>query len=53
MDGVIGCSYTGLSNGEVVVIFGGSVREYRNNPPIWEVIGYSYTGIGIGDVVVI
>ena len=31
MDGVIGYS----CNGEVVVIFGGSVREYRNNPLIW------------------
>ena len=31
MDGVIGYSYTGIGNGEVVVIFGGSVREYRNN----------------------
>ena len=50
MDGVIGYSYTGLVNGQVVVIFGGSVylihirglflysltvREYRNNPLIW------------------
>ena len=35
MDGVIGYSYTGLGNGEVVVIFGGSVREYRNIPVIW------------------
>ena len=32
---VIGYSYAGLGNGEVVVIFGGSVREYRNNPFIW------------------
>ena len=35
MDGVIGYSYTGLGNGEVVVIFGGSGREYRNIPLIW------------------
>ena len=35
MDGVIGYSYTGLGNEEVVVIFGGSVREYRNIPLIW------------------
>ena len=35
MDGVIGYSYTGLGNGEVVMIFGGSVREHRKNPLIW------------------
>ena len=35
MDGVIGYSYTGIGKGVVVVIFGGSVREYRNIPLIW------------------
>ena len=36
MDELIGYSYTGISNGEVVVIYwAGCSREYRNNPLIW------------------
>ena len=45
MDGVIGYSYTGLGNGEVVVIFGGSVREYRN------ILLYGGNGGYSGDIV--
>ena len=43
MDGVIGYSYTGLGNGEVVVIFG-SVSEYRNNPSRLFLYRYWYWG---------